>query len=157
MSVIFHQWDSEKSIWKHAMIWAQLTFIVMRVGRTFFCGCFFLCMFSRWEVHVQLKHRGWPLVQTKQNTHTAAARDGQLSGQHGPWRGTRVKQTPALLWSVGNYSDWEQMSILKTERASVNERGGGGKAGRKCEHLSNEKSGIYLLSGGRGGSMGWFD
>lgn len=25
------------------------------------------------------------------------ARDGQLSGQHGPWRGTRVKQTPALL------------------------------------------------------------
>lgn len=80
--------------------------------------------------------------------------DGQLSGQHGPWRGTGVKQTPALLRSVGNYSDCEQMRTLKNEREREN---GQGKVGRKRQHLSNEKSGIYLLSGGRGGSMGWFD
>lgn len=97
-----------------------------RKNVVFFCGCSFLLLRSACSIKAQ---GGEPLVQTKQNTHTAAAnqrrqaRDGQLSGQHGPWRGRRVKQTPAPLWSVGNYSDWEQMRILKTQRASEEEDG----------------------------------
>lgn len=119
--VWFSTSETEKSIRKDATIWTQLTFIVMHVGRTCFCGCSFLCMFSRWEVHVQLKHRGWPLVQTKQNTHTAAAnareRLGMVScqGNTAPGEGRGwSKHLP--------YSDLWGITLTESRWASLKQR-----------------------------------